>query len=430
MSHPSYAPPVAPAPRGPALASIGRRVAAYAIDGAIGAAIMVVLAVVGVAIALPLSDGSPQSVLLVLALVYGVIGLASLAWALVYTALQGGQGSPGQRLMRVQVRDATTGAPLGFGRALLRNIIWGLAGSIVVGYFTPLFDPVRRQGWHDKVVNAVVVDAVARADRSDGRTPSRPAATPAPAPGPAGAPVPAPGPAAPAVPPPPPLPPREFTPPPAPAYPSAAPKPVAPAFRSAASGDGMISLVPGITIDPTGGAASPAPAAPAPVAPAPVAPPPATAPAPAAAPASATPPVPPPAYLAPPRVSTPGPASEEIDIDETRAASPARTVAVLVWDDGTRTAVYTRTLFGRNPGREEGAVVASVRDETLSLSKTHFEIGSNAAGPYVADRHSTNGTTLVRDGGRQVLAPGVQTALRPGDVLEFGDRRATVGGDA
>jgi hypothetical protein len=33
----------------------------------------------------------------------------------------------------------------------------------------------------------------------------------------------------------------------------------------------------------------------------------------------------------------------------------------------------------------------------------------------------------VRDGGRIPLTPGVRATLRPGDGLEFGDRRVSVG---
>lgn len=101
-------------------------------------------------------------------------------------------------------------------------------------------------------------------------------------------------------------------------------------------------------------------------------------------------------------------------------------LAVLTWDDGTRMAVYGRTLYGRNPAVEAGTVSVPVRDETLSLSKTHFEVGGGATGAWVADRHSTNGTVLVRGAARHPLVPGRPTALRGGDRLELGDRAAIV----
>ncbi|SDG43082.1 FHA domain-containing protein [Microbacterium pygmaeum] len=100
--------------------------------------------------------------------------------------------------------------------------------------------------------------------------------------------------------------------------------------------------------------------------------------------------------------------------------------AVLTWDDGTRIAVYVRTVFGRDPATEPGTVRVVVRDETLSLSKTHFEVGSDDAGVFIVDRYSKNGSVLVRDGIRHRLIAGAQTSLRPGDRLEFGDRSVMV----
>ncbi len=107
-------------------------------------------------------------------------------------------------------------------------------------------------------------------------------------------------------------------------------------------------------------------------------------------------------------------------------ATPA--LAMLRWDDGTRHAVYARTLFGRNPGPAPGALVVPVRDETLSVSKTHFEIGRDDRGVWVADRSSTNGVVVVRHGLRRALVPEERVLVRAGDVLEVGDRRVTLEG--
>ena len=124
--------------------------------------------------------------------------------------------------------------------------------------------------------------------------------------------------------------------------------------------------------------------------------------------------------LAATHASAPRPAERAALYDD----SPV--IAVLTWDDGVRMAVYGRTLYGRNPSSEPGVVPIAVRDETLSMSKTHFEIGGDATAAWIVDRHSTNGTTLVRDGARIPLFAGVPTTLRAGDVLELGDRRAAV----
>ncbi|MCC2032989.1 RDD family protein [Microbacterium allomyrinae] len=444
-------PPAAPP------ASIGRRVGAYAIDLAILYAIGAVL--IGIVVGLAMgagSGGSRESVVLVILLGYLIVGLVMFAWWLVYSAMQGGRGSIGQRALGLRLQDAAAAGPIGFWRAVLRNIVWALAGTIVVGYFTPLFDSSgRRQGWHDMAAKAIVVDGRAAAASAPAHLAAAYTTNPY-------LPV---GHAASAAPPP--APPRVATPHPPVAFPpataaypapAAPPAPVAPAtaFTAAAVAPRAAAGLPGGVISQVPGAHS-ARAAPdaAPMLHAAAVHFPATTttttPFP---PASTTEPLVPVERIAPVTVNVPAPpvlaaspalaagfaASADDDIDSTRLAAavppPAQraalypdapVIAVLTWDDGTRMAVYGRTLYGRNPAGEDGAVAIAVRDETLSLSKTHFEIGGDAAAAWVVDRHSTNGTVLVRDGGRIPLQSGLQTVLRPGDRLEFGDRSAAVG---
>ena len=75
-------------------------------------------------------------------------------------------------------------------------------------------------------------------------------------------------------------------------------------------------------------------------------------------------------------------------------------------------------------------MLVPVRDETLSLSKTHFEAAAETSGGWVLDRHSTNGTTIVRDGQRIACPPGQRVPVRLGDAIEIGDRIVTIGGYA
>jgi pSer/pThr/pTyr-binding forkhead associated (FHA) protein len=125
----------------------------------------------------------------------------------------------------------------------------------------------------------------------------------------------------------------------------------------------------------------------------------------------------------------PAPAFVEDDLEETRISIPGHRL-VFTWDDGTRVSVSRRTVFGRNPGPEEGAVVVPVRDETLSLSKTHFEAAAETSGGWILDRHSTNGLTIVRDGQRIACPAGQRVPIKLGDVIEIGDRVVMVGGYA
>lgn len=424
MTNPSYG----------TVAPTSRRVVAYIIDTLIAAGIGIILGVVLVIIAV---SAGPYEMLGVLVLGLPVVCLLLLGWYVIYTFMQGGKGSIGMRAQKIRLVREDGGAPLGFGRALLRNIIFSLAASIVVGYFTPLFDSSGRlQGWHDKVVHSLMLDSrinPVNAPRLDTvHVPLRPLRTGPTMPGLATPPVPGapvPGASAPSMPAPsfsapttaapdetvraadiparpaPPAPPAPV----APAVPDAlavpaAPTAPAPTPQAAPTPEphALIAFVPGITQD--GPPEHPAPTPSAPVA-------------------------------APPAPAAPEPdleveqASDIADIEDTRISIPGHRL-VFTWDDGTKATVSGRTLFGRNPAPEEGATVVSVRDETLSLSKTHFEAAAASSGGWILDRHSTNGTVIVRDGHRIVCAPGEQVHIRLGDAIEIGDRIVTVGGYA
>ncbi|MET0811460.1 MAG: hypothetical protein ABWY03_00305, partial [Microbacterium sp.] len=134
----------------------------------------------------------------------------------------------------------------------------------------------------------------------------------------------------------------------------------------------------------------------------------------------------PPAPAAPAAAEPP---QDRDDIENTRISIPGHRL-VFTWDDGTRVSVSRRTVFGRNPAPEDGAVIVSVRDETLSLSKTHFEAAAEASGGWVLDRFSTNGMTLVREGQRIACPAGQRVPVRLGDAIEIGDRVVTIGGYA
>jgi uncharacterized RDD family membrane protein YckC len=420
------------------VAPISRRAVAYVIDALIAGGLGIVLGG-GLLVAASLAGGI-EATLTTLLIGGPIVSLVLLAWFVVYTLMQAGNGSIGMRAQGLRLASATDGKPVGFGRALLRNIIFGLAGAIVVGYFSPLFDGSGRfQGWHDKVGNALMLDARAETPAGSATTaPGAPTSIASAAPVTSAAPV-VPGlphaasragapfapPAAAPAPgfgqPTPPAPVAPTPPAPAPASAAPTPAPVAPAAPAAPIPDAgdLIAFVPGITQDAAPARATPAPeqappalapAAPAPAAPAPAAPAPAPAPAPAA-PAA-------PAFEA-----------EESDIEDTRISIPGHRL-VFTWDDGTRVSVSRRTIFGRNPGPEDGAVIVSVRDETLSLSKTHFEAAAEVSGGWVLDRHSTNGMTIVREGQRIACPAGQRVPVRLGDAIEIGDRIVTIGGYA
>jgi uncharacterized RDD family membrane protein YckC len=63
----------------------------------------------------------------------------------------------GMRVLKLRVVDADTGGPIGIGRAVVRylmSIVNGMA--CYIGWIWVAFD-ARKQGWHDKVANSVVI---------------------------------------------------------------------------------------------------------------------------------------------------------------------------------------------------------------------------------------------------------------------------------
>jgi uncharacterized RDD family membrane protein YckC len=79
--------------------------------------------------------------------------------------LEGGPhgASVGKMALRIQIRDADSGAAIGFGRAALRRFVYqvlflpfGIPG--LINGLSPLWDR-RRQAWHDKLANTLVVNS-------------------------------------------------------------------------------------------------------------------------------------------------------------------------------------------------------------------------------------------------------------------------------
>lgn len=407
------------------VAPISRRVIAYIIDALIAGVLPVLAMIVTVTLTVGALQNpeSAAGAMLSVAVASGVFGLLMLAWFVVYTLMQTGRGSIGMRAQRIRLVGADDLAPISFWRALLRNVVFAVTGAFVVGMFSPLFDGSGRyQGWHDKVGGAVMLDAAAVPAR-DAAAPATAADLPLPSPPAAGGrtgfatppATPAPGAAPSAVRLPDAVDETVVAPRPSPA---AAPQPAgavaaeqtiaAPRPGSDASGDPLISFVPGVTQPGTPAAAAP-PAPP-------------SAPAPVAQPAAVAQPAP----VAP---AAPASAHADDDVESTRISIPGHRL-VFTWDDGQRVTVSGRTVFGRNPEQEPGAVVISVRDETLSLSKTHFEAASAPSGGWIMDRQSTNGTVVVREGVRIACPPGQRVPVRLGDAVEIGDRILTIGGFA
>lgn len=309
-------------------------------------------------------DGSVIVVILCLVL---ALGWGALVWAQRASRAAG----PGMRLDGIQIVGLSDGRPLGWGRVLVRWLVFAGLTVTVVGLIAMLVVMARhprRQGWHDLAANAVVIKerplapprpktAVARA-AAPAKTGGRPAAsttTPGTsehgttAPSGASSSVGAPG----------------------------RPGEVEPTVVVAETGSGEQS---GPTAD---------------------------------------------------EASVDGTAAEDPDArsadedDDGEVAEPVLTEWMLRLDDGRDVAVERLVLLGRNPQPrvgEEDATLIKVGDETRTVSKSHLAVGVDASGLYVMDRGSTNGTMVTApDGGQRPCPPGDVVDVPGGSVISFGD---------
>jgi uncharacterized RDD family membrane protein YckC len=103
--------------------------------------------------------GKPSGAMLAAAIALGVLGYLFVAF--IYVRALGKTGQTwGCRIVGIKVIGETTGEPIGFGRALGRQLFASLISGQVLylGYLWMLWDD-KKQTWQDKVVNSVVVIA-------------------------------------------------------------------------------------------------------------------------------------------------------------------------------------------------------------------------------------------------------------------------------
>lgn len=396
-------------------ASVGRRLGGWLVDG------LLIGLVFAAATSLQLAGALGGSLVLVVA---GTAG--ALLYPLVLVWLQGSRGfTPGKLAVGTRTVDAATGKPIGFGRALLRQIVLGVLGPFNLIQILTLPRHPRRQGWHDRAAGSVVVSALSTATASPAVSAQRDDAKSF---------VPRPGP-------------RPATPWPTASVPdlaSPAAGPPVPASGTAPAstvepGPRMVAPPP-MGSPPHSAVGADVPAAPAPrgpVPPPPVSPAPVAAPytadrttlAPAPAPAG---PAPAPAPVADPsRLASPAPPAFTQITGPPQPAHPAGPAPVsappgaswLLATPSEHKVLAGPVLVGRDPDRDlaPDAEVWAIDDPELSVSKTHALFGVDATGAWVEDWHSTNGVELRRHAESVPLAPHTRTYLAEGDSVALGD---------
>jgi uncharacterized RDD family membrane protein YckC len=155
-------------------AGLATRTLAFAADAAI---INAVAWFVGAVIALCLSLlAIPQQVTTAIAAI-GVV--AALAWTLAYFVFfwsASGQ-TPGNRLLGIAVREASTGRPVHASRAALRALALLLSALPLCAGFLLILVDSRRRALHDRIAGTVVVYVQERR-RAVRQPPIRPATRP------------------------------------------------------------------------------------------------------------------------------------------------------------------------------------------------------------------------------------------------------------
>jgi uncharacterized RDD family membrane protein YckC len=136
------------------------RLVAYIVDVIIIAIPIVILAVIlGVVLGVATSSSSSsQTAGAATSGLASLIQLISFVITIGYFVYFWGRGQTiGMRVFHLRVADANTGLPIGYGRAALRYLGYIVSALVCyIGFIWAAFD-ARKQGWHDKIANTVVL---------------------------------------------------------------------------------------------------------------------------------------------------------------------------------------------------------------------------------------------------------------------------------
>lgn len=152
-------------PDGPAVRRLRSRLGAYILDGLIGGlfsipAVAVLLAGPSHVDTCTINDelqlcDVPDNSTIAIAVALGVIAL--VVYLTLYCRMVGKGQSWGHKAVSIRVADATTGQPIGTGRAVGRFFgRWLSAIPCYLGFLWVLWDE-RKQTWHDKLTSSVVL---------------------------------------------------------------------------------------------------------------------------------------------------------------------------------------------------------------------------------------------------------------------------------
>ncbi|MCC7368466.1 MAG: RDD family protein [Chloroflexi bacterium] len=142
----------------PPLGSPLKRLAAILLDGLVPAIIMIPVAAAS-SVASASLPSMPSDLMLTVLIFLGILTYAGLfSYSAVVLGMWAYGLTPGKWMMGLQVIKIDTGAPVGFWRMALRQIVGQWVSAIVcyLGFLWILFDR-NKQGWHDKIAKTLVI---------------------------------------------------------------------------------------------------------------------------------------------------------------------------------------------------------------------------------------------------------------------------------
>ena len=141
-----------------ALASIGNRFLACAIDHAIQALALGLIAIASLTLASFsfIEQAMASAPKWVIAVMIILLFLVFAGYFTFFEWIWSGQ-TPGKRVMGARIVDAETGGPVSTKQAIIRYLGYYVSMlGLFIGYFWVGFDP-KKQGWHDHMAGTVVV---------------------------------------------------------------------------------------------------------------------------------------------------------------------------------------------------------------------------------------------------------------------------------
>jgi uncharacterized RDD family membrane protein YckC len=144
-------PPPLPRYGFPLLATYGQRVGGFLIDVGIPAGLLAVVLIAA-------SATRDRAVIVIVYVLAAVVAVAFVLWNSGYQQGRSGQ-SLGRRALGTRLVGASSGEPVGFARAVARQVAHLLnALPLFLGYLRPLWDE-QRQTFADKACSTLVVHA-------------------------------------------------------------------------------------------------------------------------------------------------------------------------------------------------------------------------------------------------------------------------------